>query len=159
MRRDFTLNIYERELLARLNKGLSFIRVCDSDANLSMRRNAKRFVVLRQDVDRLPGNSLSFARIQKELGIRSTFYFRSVSGSFDQEIIQEIAGMGHEIGYHYEDLSLVAKRHPSTSSGTSRGGKYINANAELGTRNAELLFEAAIESFGRNLEEPDEQVG
>jgi len=66
--------------------------------------------VLRQDVDRMPGNSLAVARIQKEMGVRSTFYFRSVPESFDLGIIEEIAGMGHEIGYHYEDLVLARQK-------------------------------------------------
>jgi hypothetical protein len=39
------------------------------------------------------------------LGIKSSFYFRCKNGKFDTEIISEIAGLGHETGYHYEVLS------------------------------------------------------
>jgi len=37
-------------------------------------------IVLRHDVDRLPENSLAFARLQGELEIRATYYFRIVPG-------------------------------------------------------------------------------
>ena len=65
--------------------------------------NAQR-LLLRHDVDLLPLNSLRFAQIQHELGIRGTYYFRAVPESWDEKIIQEIARLGHEIGYHYENM-------------------------------------------------------
>ncbi len=46
------------------------------------------------------------ARMEHRLGIRGSYYFRVVKESWDEDIIRQIAGMGHEIGYHYEDLSL-----------------------------------------------------
>jgi hypothetical protein len=55
-------------------------------------------------VDDLPMNSLQFARIQVENGIKGSYYFRNVPGSFDKKVIEEIAGLGHEIGYHYETM-------------------------------------------------------
>ncbi|HPI85106.1 MAG TPA: hypothetical protein PLR01_01945 [Bacteroidales bacterium] len=51
------------------------------------------------------GNALEMAKIQHEKGIRGTYYFRFLPGHFDTGIIREIAAMGHEIGYHYDDLS------------------------------------------------------
>lgn len=68
------------------------------------RETLKRFVLLRHDVDRLPLNSLRFARIQAEMGVNGTYYFRMVPASFDEKIIREIASLGHEIGYHYETM-------------------------------------------------------
>jgi len=64
-------------------------------------------VILRHDVDRRPGNALVTAKIEKKQGIRASYYFRVVNESFDEAIIKEIADMGHEIGYHYEDLVLA----------------------------------------------------
>ena len=61
-------------------------------------------IILRHDVDALPGNSLRFARIQAGFGIKGSYYFRAVPQSFDEGIIREIAGFGHEIGYHYENM-------------------------------------------------------
>lgn len=64
-----------------------------------------RFVILRHDVDKLPQNALRIARLEHSLGVCSSFYFRSVNGVFDEKIIREIASLGHEVGYHYEDFS------------------------------------------------------
>ena len=66
-------------------------------------------IVLRHDVDRLPQNSLKTAQIEHELGIHGSYYFRIVPESFDEKIIREIAALGHEIGYHYEDVDLAAR--------------------------------------------------
>jgi len=166
--RDFTIKRYKELLQTLTKKGFSFTQVGEYDANLTMRSDAKRFVILRQDVDRLPGSSLAFARIQKEMGVRSTFYFRSVSQSFNPEIIEAIVALGHEIGYHYEDLSLAAQKLKASTfalratadrEGGGRKalideetkGQRAN-NLEPETRNLKLALEAGIESFGRNLE-------
>lgn len=71
----------------------------------SSERLPKKFAVIRHDVDRLPGHSLETARIESELGINATYYFRAIKGVFVPKIMKEIADLGHEIGYHYEDLS------------------------------------------------------
>lgn len=61
--------------------------------------------MLRHDVDLLPHNSLTFARIQHELGVKGVYYFRAVPESWDEAVILEIAALGHEVGYHYECLT------------------------------------------------------
>ena len=66
-------------------------------------------IVLRHDVDKLPENSLRFAQIQHELGITGSYYFRIVPESFNPKIIEKIAGLGHEIGSHYENLTTDKK--------------------------------------------------
>lgn len=62
-------------------------------------------LVLRHDVDILPGNSLRTARLEAEKGMFGIYYFRAVPESWDEEIIRGIAALGHEIGYHYESLT------------------------------------------------------
>lgn len=62
-------------------------------------------LVLRHDVDLLPGNSLRTARLEAEMGMLGIYYFRAVPESWDEEIIREIAALGHEVGYHYESLT------------------------------------------------------
>lgn len=84
MNRDFTLAKY-KELLTALD--------------------GYGYVTLRHDVDRKPLNSLDVARIERELGWKSTFYFRAVPESWDASVILQIASLGHEIGYHYESLA------------------------------------------------------
>lgn len=70
----------------------------------------QEIIILRHDVDCLPHFALQTALIEHELGIKGTYYFRVVPESFDLKIMQKIAGLGHEIGYHYEDVDLVYKR-------------------------------------------------
>ena len=98
--RDFTVSIY-RELVHALKDKVTFSTFED------YRKDPGNAVILRHDVDKLPAKSLEFARIQAELGIRASYYFRILPCSFDRGIIREIATLGHEIGYHYEDLALA----------------------------------------------------
>lgn len=60
---------------------------------------------LRHDIDRLPKNALKMAKMEAEQGITGINYFRTKPHVFKPEIIREIAGLGHEIGYHYENMS------------------------------------------------------
>ena len=62
-------------------------------------------LTLRHDVDLKPGNSLRTAQIEAELGLYGIYYFRAVPESWDEDIIRQIAALGHEIGYHYESLT------------------------------------------------------
>lgn len=63
------------------------------------------YILMRHDVDRVPERALVTAKIEQELGIRSTYYFRMKKMLFKPEIINQIKDMDHEIGYHYETLS------------------------------------------------------
>ena len=46
-------------------------------------------VILRHDVDLLPENSLRFAKIQADLEIKGTYYFRAVAESWNDNIIKD----------------------------------------------------------------------
>lgn len=101
MNLDFTRSKYRQLLIGLQEKGYSFITFDEYCRGLCY----ERFVILRHDVDLLPKNSLAFAQIEKELGIRAVYYFRAVPDSWDNEIILKIRELGHEIGYHYESLT------------------------------------------------------
>ena len=116
---DFTIREY-RELVRTFVE--SGYRITTVRQYLETRLEGKA-LVLRHDVDEQPQNALKMAEAEKELGVNATYYFRRVSKSDHPDIIRKIAAMGHEIGYHYEDLTLSEGDVPK-----------------------------AIESFGRNLE-------
>lgn len=97
--------------------------------------NKNLMVILRHDVDRLPQNSLRTAEIEYSLGIKGTYYFRIVPGSLNNEIVKKISGLGHEIGYHYEDIDLARKK-----------------NNIKDKKDKEILIDLAYESFCKNLE-------
>ncbi len=107
--KDFTLDIY-RELLERLQaKGYTLISYADYCRNIdkSINRNSEsKFVILRHDVDLKAQNSLKTAQIEHSLGAKASYYFRIIPESNQPEMIRAIAKLGHEIGYHYEDMSL-----------------------------------------------------
>lgn len=103
---DFTLRIYRKLLVTMIHHGYQFLTFEEYCAMLPGERPS-RFVILRHDVDLRAENSLYTARIENELGIRASYYFRVVSQSNKPEIIRGIAALGHEIGYHYEDMSIT----------------------------------------------------
>lgn len=102
---DFTLKKYKRLLQAFLDCQYGFVtfeNYCLHKTDL----DAERFVILRHDVDLKAVNSLVTAQIEHSLGIQASYYFRVVPQSNKPEIIKAIANLGHEIGYHYEDMSI-----------------------------------------------------
>ncbi|MCK5560303.1 MAG: hypothetical protein KAJ51_06900 [Thermoplasmata archaeon] len=67
--------------------------------------NQPNYIILRHDVDKLPENALKMALVEYDFNLNSTYYFRAKRHTFKPSIIQEISGLGHEIGYHYETLA------------------------------------------------------
>ncbi|MBJ2172607.1 hypothetical protein JBL43_00045 [Aureibaculum sp. A20] len=97
---DFTVKIYKELLQILIKKGYTFQTFDEFIKSPSIKS-----IVLRHDVDLLPYNSLKFAEIQAENGVKGVYYFRAVPESWDEIVIQKIADLGHEIGYHYECLT------------------------------------------------------
>ena len=111
---DFTLYQYRHLLESLLQQGyqfLTFEQYCEQKSSphrpLASSPDRPKYILLRHDVDLKAANSLATAQIEHELGIRATYYFRVVPQSNQPEIIRAIADLGHEIGYHYEDMALM----------------------------------------------------
>lgn len=98
--KDFTLIIYEQQLHRAIKQGYVFQTIQEYFLT-----PAERCIIMRHDVDRKPQNSLRMAKLENELGIKATYYFRIITKTFKPEIIKKIAKLGHEIGYHYECLA------------------------------------------------------
>ena len=103
MKRDFTLQTYSDFLAVALDKGY---KLTSYEDYVTQDYTGKKVMILRHDVDRLPGNSLDTARIQYQLGVKGSYYFRIVPESYQPLFIEKIRDLGHEIGYHYEDMAL-----------------------------------------------------
>ncbi len=104
--RDFTLEKYG-DLLSALKKTQSrFLTVKEFVQSNSNPANSGT-IILRHDVDLKPENSLQTAIIEHSMNIRGTYYFRIIPQTLHPDIILKIASLGHEIGYHYEDMDLV----------------------------------------------------
>jgi hypothetical protein len=118
---DFSLNRYRLILETFRGEGYIFATFGEFVRNPP----EGKVVVLRHDVDRRPGCALRLARLEHGYGVKSTFFFRAVRRVLRPDKIREIVGLGHEIGYHYEDL-------------TRARGDYKRALAQFG-RHLETL--------------------
>ena len=97
---DFTIEKYRELLLALKEAGYELMRYdeyCEG-------KRAERMVVMRHDVDRSVERARRLAEVEKEMGVRTSYYFREKFVLNNGDDIKYIAGLGHEVGYHYEDL-------------------------------------------------------
>ncbi|MEW5936698.1 MAG: hypothetical protein AB1665_02630 [Candidatus Thermoplasmatota archaeon] len=121
---DFTLTQY-MELLSALD-GYSIVTV----EEFLRGRGAEPFAVLRHDVDLFPERAARMARLERGVNIRATYYFRWTgampreatpqvkdnsntvfkSSGFPVKEIIEVKLHRHEVGYHYENLSMIGDR-------------------------------------------------
>jgi hypothetical protein len=105
MGKDFIFTVY-RDLIAEIKKtGFKVLTLKDY---FQQQKDAPAFFIMRHDVDRRPEHALKMALLESSFGIKSTYYFRVNKRVYRKEIIQKIAELGHEIGYHYE---VVDKAH------------------------------------------------
>ena len=105
--KDFTPKQYKLLLNALLHRGYSFQSFSQ---NIIEKKNPilvtdHPLLLLRHDVEARYEQALKFAQIQNEWGIKGTYFFRLLPKSFRPEIVNQIADLGHEIGYHYDDLA------------------------------------------------------
>lgn len=99
---DFTPKIYKQLLESFQDNGYSF----QTFEEFITKPNEK-VIVLRHDVDRMPKNALELAIIEQSLGIKATYFYRIVKEVDVPELIEAVRDLGHEIAYHYEDLTLA----------------------------------------------------
>lgn len=98
--RDFTSDMFSAFLDSFKKAGYSFLTY-----EQSLSSPTGRFVILRHDIDKHPSNALRMARLENAKGIEGSYYFRAERD--EGEYIRAIAALGHEIGYHYEDLAAA----------------------------------------------------
>jgi peptidoglycan-N-acetylglucosamine deacetylase len=99
--RDFTFHTYSQLLNAIVEAGYEFQTFEEFTFNPK-----ERVVILRHDSDKTSSSELEFAKYENKLGIRASYYFR-IPKTFRINHIRKIIQLGHEIGYHYEDLSVT----------------------------------------------------
>ena len=67
-----------------------------------------KLLILRHDVDSDIETTRAMWRIERELGIKSSYFFRL--STVDLPLMREIEACGGSVGYHFEELATVAKR-------------------------------------------------
>ncbi len=98
---DFTLKKYQELLVALKEANYSF-----QTFEWFVQQPKKKAVVLRHDVDRLPENALKMAKLEHENQCSSSYYFRIVPFVFSEDLIKKTGSFGHEVSYHYEDITI-----------------------------------------------------
>ena len=102
MKLDFTVDKYKDFLKHLKDKNFPIYTINDW-----ILLEPKSGLILRHDVDRNSSQSVKIAKIASDLDIKGTFNFRVLNNKVDDKAIISISKMGHEIGYHYEDLSIA----------------------------------------------------
>lgn len=100
---DFTPQIYKSLLQELLRAGYPF----QTFEDFLSRPLEGKTVVLRHDIDKLPYNAVTLGEIEHLLGIKATYYIRIVKGTWNEEVIKRLIALGHEVSYHYEDMTIT----------------------------------------------------
>jgi hypothetical protein len=75
----------------------------------------RRFFLIRHDVDISPFEALKMAELERDEGVATTYYFRLHAPFHNllepacRDVVLAIAGMGHEVGLHYEPGFFLAR--------------------------------------------------
>jgi hypothetical protein len=98
---------YEDLLRRALDHGYAIVPL---EQWLADDRLGDRVLVLRHDVDQCPRSALKMLEIERELGLRATWYFRWRTAR--PRVIAAVRAAGGGIGLHYETLSraVMAER-------------------------------------------------
>ena len=141
---DFNFQTYSNLLNALLSQGYLFKAITDWE----WEHDSKKTILLRHDAESRYHHSLHFAKMQDELGIKGTYYFRLFPNSKDGEIIRKIAELGHEIGYHYDDLSVCRGDYNQAIRRFEKNLSYLRSIAPVKT----ICMEGAPVSKYNNLD-------
>jgi len=68
----------------------------------------EKYVVLRHDIDTDVSTAKAMWQIEKDLGLKSSYYFRL--STVDIPFMKEIERSGGEASYHFEEIATVAKQ-------------------------------------------------
>lgn len=109
---DFSLKHYKECLVLAKQKGYRFLKFNEYDK----KNKYSKVIFMRHDVDVQVDVALKMARIESEIGVKSTFFIRLCGQYNPWNIItfrklKEIQELGHEIGLHFEpDFSIMNNR-------------------------------------------------
>jgi hypothetical protein len=100
---DFSYKIYRYLLKRLIQHGYGF-QTFESYLDNPL----PKAVLIRHDIDLFASCAVPFIRIEKEMGVKASYYFRIINGTFKPDVLKEVVASGHELGYHYEDLARNA---------------------------------------------------
>ena len=140
----FTPSSYRDLLQLALERDYRFRAFDDPD-----RFGEERTLLLRHDVDADLGCALELARIEAELGVRSTYFVMlrspvyNLHGRANQRLLDEILGLGHWLGLHHDG------NFPPPQ------GRSVEEDVELETRWLTAQFGAPVGAVSFHQPGPD----
>ena len=92
-----------------------------------------RYAILRHDLDTDPGTAQVMWRIEQQLGVQSSWFFRL--STLDVAFMQAIVAAGGEASYHYEEVATLAKgyrirRHDEAVARLPEARRLFRRNVE-----------------------------
>lgn len=132
--RDFTRDHY-REILRSSLKKYDFRTYTDF-------KESKRCILLRHDVDASVPSALEIAKIEKDLGVKASYFILLHSPWYNllereqSDCVKKIIRLGHHIGLHFDTGYYAIKTERELN-------KYLKLEKEF----LEQLFETKIEAF------------
>lgn len=100
---DFSLAMYRSLCDGIRQSGREVLTVRDLVTRAELAADG-RCMILRHDVDRGPRHAEAMGELERDLGLRSSYYFRTTRSAWDERVMRKIVAMGHEVGLHYECL-------------------------------------------------------
>ncbi len=119
---DFTYTTLASLLETLSNRGFLFSTLHNYAVSFP---TEARVIILRHDVEDDYNKALTFARIEHRMGIMGSYYFRLFPVADNDRIISQIAALGHEIGYHYDDLSVCNGRYEEAITRFNRNVAHL----------------------------------
>lgn len=91
-----------------------------------------KFTAIRHDVDYYPKRALTLANIEAERKIFTTYYVRRRFFDSDEHLrlIRQISDLGHQIGYHYEEVDTHQKA-PNNQVARDAVGFFVGSLLDL----------------------------
>jgi hypothetical protein len=103
--KDFSHLTYRELLIACEKASYRILSLGDFVKEEQQLDNYDQIIILRHDIDRKPQRALKMAIIENEFNIRSSYYINSRNAAQHSNCVKKIVKLGHEIGYHYSDLT------------------------------------------------------
>ena len=100
---EFTYNSYRKLVDLLKTRGYSIVLYKDW-------KNAPQCAILRHDIDNDLEKALELARIEQDLGVKSTYFvlvtsdFYNIFSNKSEKLLDAISKCGHDIGLHFDEV-------------------------------------------------------
>jgi len=153
----FSIAHYVEILQRAIDLGYEFSTFADHE-----QVDSPRLILMRHDIDLSLENCLRFARIEHELGVRSTYFVRVHARLYNPfeyhsyQKLREIEALGHELALHYEpgfalavkeDEELMVRREKAILEAIL-DHPVVSASAHLPGKTGTTINDDNKQSFG-----------